>query len=192
MIRYAQFTFFYLAKILFLALEVKLYSNSRSPSGVTLSRLRNESVIIIKPQNRKFVFFLLPFTFVWAGGSLYGIYGEQIESGQFDLLKSIFGLPFFAGSLFLVFTCLRMFFEHKIIRMSSSELVLEKGFFLRKSKVNFRWNTISEIRKKGEKGASVLSIVRFDEVVAVGYFKSDLEIFLYEQLKKALDLYNPR
>jgi hypothetical protein len=47
-------------------------------------------------------FFLVPFTLVWAGGSLGGIYGTQIAKGQFNLMMSLFGLPFLAGSVFLV------------------------------------------------------------------------------------------
>ena len=41
--------------------------------------------------------FLVPFTLVWAGGSLGGIYGMQIKQGKFDLMMSLFGLPFFGG-----------------------------------------------------------------------------------------------
>jgi hypothetical protein len=47
-------------------------------------------------------FFLVPFTLVWAGGSLGGLYGTQIAKGQFNLMMSLFGLPFLAGSIFLV------------------------------------------------------------------------------------------
>lgn len=46
--------------------------------------------------------FLVPFTLVWAGGSLGGIYGSQLAKGEFNLLMSLFGLPFLAGSVFLV------------------------------------------------------------------------------------------
>jgi hypothetical protein len=45
--------------------------------------------------------FLLPFTCVWSGGSLGGIYGMQIVSGKFNLLMSLFGIPFLVGSLML-------------------------------------------------------------------------------------------
>lgn len=42
-----------------------------------------------------------PFMLVWAGGSLGGIYGTQIKSGEFNWMLSLFGLPFLAGSVFL-------------------------------------------------------------------------------------------
>ena len=44
-------------------------------------------------------FFLVPFMLVWSGFSLGGIYGSQIISGKFNLVMSLFGLPFLAGTL---------------------------------------------------------------------------------------------
>lgn len=46
--------------------------------------------------------FLVPFTLVWAGGSLGGIYGMQIAKGEFNWMMSLFGLPFLVGSCFLI------------------------------------------------------------------------------------------
>lgn len=46
-------------------------------------------------------FFLVPFMCVWSGGSMGGIYGSQIAKGEFNLFMSLFGLPFFVGTLFL-------------------------------------------------------------------------------------------
>ena len=44
-------------------------------------------------------FFLVPFMLVWSGGALGGIYGTQIMKGEFNLMMSLFGLPFLAGSV---------------------------------------------------------------------------------------------
>ena len=44
-------------------------------------------------------FFLIPFMCVWSGGSLGGIYGSQIIAGKFDLVMSLFGIPFLLGSI---------------------------------------------------------------------------------------------
>ncbi len=44
-------------------------------------------------------FFLVPFMCVWSGFSLGGIYGSQIVAGKFDLLMSLFGIPFILGTL---------------------------------------------------------------------------------------------
>lgn len=44
----------------------------------------------------------IPFTCVWSGFSLIGIYGKQIAEGKFDLGQSLFGIPFVIGTFFLV------------------------------------------------------------------------------------------
>ena len=51
---------------------------------------------------------VVPFTCVWSGISLGGIYGKQISSGQFDPTSSLFGVPFLLGSVFLVGYCAMM------------------------------------------------------------------------------------
>jgi hypothetical protein len=38
----------------------------------------------------------------WAGGSLGGIYGTQIAKGEFNLVMSLFGIPFLVGSVILI------------------------------------------------------------------------------------------
>jgi hypothetical protein len=47
-------------------------------------------------------FFLVPFMCVWSGGSIGGIYGSQIASGNFNLGASLFGIPFLLGTVVLV------------------------------------------------------------------------------------------
>src|SRR3984957_14366963 len=49
--------------------------------------------------------FIVPFTCVWAGGSMFGIYGTQIIKGQFIPSSSLFGIPFLIGSIVLVSWC---------------------------------------------------------------------------------------
>ena len=49
--------------------------------------------------------FIVPFTCVWSGGSMTGIYGTQLMKGHFNLPMSLFGLPFLIGSIFLVSWC---------------------------------------------------------------------------------------
>jgi hypothetical protein len=49
--------------------------------------------------------FIVPFTCVWAGGSMFGIYGTQFIKGHFSLGPSLFGIPFVIGSVLLVSWC---------------------------------------------------------------------------------------
>ena len=60
-------------------------------------------------------FFLVPFMCIWSGFSLGGIYGTQIIKGQFDLMTSLFGIPFLFGTILFgsiavmsVFGCVRV------------------------------------------------------------------------------------
>ena len=62
--------------------------------------------------------FLIPFTCVWAGGSLAGIYGSQIAKHAFDLKLSLFGIPFVIGSVFLISACLFTLFGKHVLTLS--------------------------------------------------------------------------
>ena len=46
--------------------------------------------------------FFIPFTCIWSGGSLSGIYGPQFMQHSFDLQRSLFGIPFLIGSVVLL------------------------------------------------------------------------------------------
>ncbi len=65
--------------------------------------------------------FLVPFTMVWAGGSLSGIYGSQIIKGEFNLESSLFGIPFLLGSIVLVTVCLLSVFGRTLVSRESNE-----------------------------------------------------------------------
>ena len=66
-------------------------------------------------------FLLVPFTCVWAGCSLSGIYGSQIARHAFDLKLSLFGIPFLIGSLILVSACLFMLFGRRTLTLSAGK-----------------------------------------------------------------------
>jgi hypothetical protein len=81
------------------AAEVDL---QRPPKGVRIedSTLRGRSIFYRKIS--PIVLFLIPFTAVWSGGSMLGIYGTQLKEGHFDLARSLIGLPFLLGTVVLV------------------------------------------------------------------------------------------
>jgi hypothetical protein len=80
----------------------------RPPKGVRIedSPLRGRSIIYRKIS--PVVLFLIPFTAAWSGGSMFGIYGTQLREGHFDLMRSLFGLPFLCGTVVLVSVILFM------------------------------------------------------------------------------------
>jgi hypothetical protein len=81
---------------------------ARPPKGVRIedSPIRGRSIIYRKIS--PFVLFLIPFTAVWSGFSMTGIYGSQIKKGEFDPGMSLFGLPFLIGTIVLVSAILFM------------------------------------------------------------------------------------
>jgi hypothetical protein len=72
------------------------------PKGVRIEESPIYGKSIIYRKIPVAVFFLIPFTAAWSGLSMYGIYGSQFKKGEFDLMTSLFGLPFLTGSVFLV------------------------------------------------------------------------------------------
>jgi hypothetical protein len=96
---------------------------SKPPKGVRFdpSTLRGKTVYFKKVS--PMVLFLIPFTAVWSGVSMAGIYGKQITEGQFDPGASLFGLPFLLGTLVLVSSIAFMIFGRW--RFSFNQGVLE-------------------------------------------------------------------
>lgn len=79
----------------------------RPPKGITFNQTM-DSVIIEASTRSPMALFVIPFAAVWGGGSLWGIYGTQIASGDFSLQSSLFGIPFLLGSFILIALCLMM------------------------------------------------------------------------------------
>jgi hypothetical protein len=61
----------------------------------------NETSIVYRRISPLLLFFV-PFTALWSGGSMFGIYGTQIRDGKFDLGESLFGIPFLFGTVILL------------------------------------------------------------------------------------------
>ena len=71
--------------------------------------------------------FFVPFTLVWAGGSLSGIYGSQLVSGEFDLGQSLFGLPFLFVSIVLITVCLMSLFGRTLVSVGNGKALIFMG-----------------------------------------------------------------
>jgi len=73
--------------------------------------------------------FLVPFTLVWAGGSLGSIYGTQIAKGEFNWMMSLFGLPFLVGSAFLIPLTAMAVAGRSVVELAGGRLSLRTGVF---------------------------------------------------------------
>ncbi len=91
-------------------------------------------------------FFLVPFMCVWSGGSLGGIYGSQIISGQFNLLLSLFGIPFCLGTLLFGSIALMTVCGQIYVRVVDSEGVVFIGVGPLGWRRPFDWKQVTAIR----------------------------------------------
>ena len=73
----------------------------RPPPGAWL-RQEGGEVLVGTTMRSSAAWFLVVFTTIWAGISMFGLYGTQFIEGRFDLIRSLFGIPFLIGTLFLV------------------------------------------------------------------------------------------
>jgi len=94
----------------------------------------------------KMAFFLIPFTCLWAGGSMFSIYGQQYLSGEFNLTASLFGLPFLLGSLFLISLCFMSLFGRTYISCENDKALYFVGVGAIGKYKRFRWSSIKKIK----------------------------------------------
>ncbi len=119
---------------------------SRPPAGTWLRQMGGGFEVGATTRSG-LAFFLVPFTLLWSGGSLSGIYGSQLLKGQLDWKLSLFGLPFLLGSCFLVpFTLMSVFGKVAVRRTG------ERGeVFLGIGRVGwsrqFRWSDVTGVRR---------------------------------------------
>lgn len=95
-----------------------------------------------------FALFLIPFTAVWAGGSLSGIYGTQIVEGEFDLQASLFGIPFLIGSIVLISICLMSVFGRTYVANQNGRALIFIGVGSLGWYRRFEWSTIDRVVEK--------------------------------------------
>ena len=82
--------------------EIPSSMPQQPPKYVQMSKNQQDGTVITYKKLSAILLFLLPFTAIWSGGSMWGIYGTQISSGTFDLGRSLFGLPFLIGTIIFV------------------------------------------------------------------------------------------
>ena len=78
-------------------------SMGEPPRGIRIERdFMGGGTTLTYKRMQPFVWILIPFTLVWSGGSMGGIYGTQILKRAFDWKMSLFGLPFLFGTVVLL------------------------------------------------------------------------------------------
>jgi hypothetical protein len=119
---------------------------TRPPAGTWVRELGGGFEVGTTTRNAS-AFFLVPFTAIWSGGSLGGIYGSQIYKGHFDWKISLFGIPFLLGSMFLIPAALMAVCGKIIVRGAGDTVSISTGIgplcFTRR----FRWSEIKRVHE---------------------------------------------
>jgi len=111
--------------------------------------ITNDATIKLGATTRSAIaFFLVPFTLVWSGGSLGGIYVTQIISGEFNPFISLFGIPFLLGSILLWTISLMAIWGKVEITITDDGGTVFTGLGKIGRKKHFAWEDISRIMEK--------------------------------------------
>ena len=122
----------------------KYFDVQQPVSGITVSDRGYDWSITIS--NRSWMsLFLVPFTLVWAGGSLSGIYGTQIIKGEFNPGQSLFGLPFLIGSIVLITITLMSLFGQTVISSENGKSHVFIGIGILGWNRRFDWRTVDKV-----------------------------------------------
>ncbi len=97
--------------------EVSAADLLHTPKHLRVSRDFQHGTTLIYHKTSAILLFLIPFTALWSGGSMWGIYGTQISEGRFDLGQSLFGLPFLFGTVVLLSVIIFLLFGRWVITL---------------------------------------------------------------------------
>ncbi len=74
------------------------------------------------------LFFLIPFTALWSGGSVGMIYLRPLLQGTpFNVAEALFGIPFLIGTVILLTVITYLFFSRWVIRITGNEGIVFIG-----------------------------------------------------------------
>lgn len=130
----------------------------RNPPNGAWFRKEIDRIIVGASTRSPAAFLFVPFMCVWSGGSLSGIYGRQIISGEFNLTSSLFGIPFILGSILLAAQALMTICGKVEVSIGRTSSVFVGIGRLGRTH-SFDWSSIQTIREEqpdGNQGAIVL------------------------------------
>lgn len=166
----------------------KNFSISNNPDGTWFKTEFNETIIGASTRSAA-AFFLVPFMLVWSGGSLGGIYGSQIKNGEFNLLISLFGIPFILGSLLFWSLALMAIWGKVEITLNNKGGKIFTGIGSIGKTKHFLWSDVSTIKESqpnlrypGSQGRGIVLEER-KEFHLAQVLKKHVYIMFFERLK---------
>ncbi|MFK5983593.1 MAG: hypothetical protein QM499_11810 [Flavobacteriaceae bacterium] len=133
-----------------------------TPNGTWIKTDFNNTIIGATTRS-PIAFFLVPFMLVWSGGSIGGIYGSQLASGEFDLFQSLFGIPFLIGSIIFWSLTLMAIWGKVELTLDNQGGKIFTGIGNIGLNKTFLWSDISNLKEKqvnfrypGSQGSSLV------------------------------------
>ncbi len=139
--------------------------------------------------------FLIPFATVWSGGSLGGIYGMQILSGEFDIFMSLFGIPFLLGSVLIWSMALMMIAGKTEVTLDSNGGHIFTGLGKIGQHKRFLWSDVNSVREevsvsRSSKGGSTttnyISLEGQKKVQFGSYLSSENRYYMIKTLEQLI------
>ena len=134
----------------------------RQPPPGTWLRQEADAIVVGATMRSKAAWFLIPFTAVWSGFSMFGIYGTQIIDRKFDLGQSLFGIPFLIGTVLLVGTIIYMLFGRQEWRLDEDGGAVFNGVGRFGKRRRFAWKDLTRIHIhtiRGDKGNTSFNLI---------------------------------
>ena len=120
---------------------------NRPPSGVFYLPRTNGMELSVSTRTG-FAWFFVPFTLLWGGGSLAGIYGSQLYEGRFDLTRSLFGIPFLLGTVALTIGTLLTTIGRTTVRVEGDDGSVSTGFGPFRYRRRFDFGSVTAITQQ--------------------------------------------
>ena len=99
---------------------------TRLPKHITVEELP-EGMRMTYRRVSPIVFFLIPFTCLWSGGSMTGIYIVPLIRGNLNPGQALFGLPFLLGTIVLCSVILFLLFGKWVVLIGKAESYVTVG-----------------------------------------------------------------
>jgi hypothetical protein len=166
------------------------------PSGARFSR-GADGFVVEATTRSPIAVFLVPFMCVWSGGSIVGIYGGQIKSGEFSLGMSLFGLPFLIMGGMLWGMALMAIAGKVRVRVRGDQGEIFTGVGLFGFRRRFSWNGVRRISRSNAStrypgsNASALEIEGREAQIFGTGLNAQRQAFMHSVLRKMLAEHRP-
>jgi len=138
------------------------FDPARPPKGATFE-MRPDGFEADATTRSYQAWFLIPFTLIWSGFTLHGIYGTQYTKGQFSLPNSLLGIPFLIVTAICGTQAVMSVIGKVRITGRGDEGIIFQGLGFIGRTVQFRWADVESVRQElgaSQRGWSVTRLIR--------------------------------